>query len=147
MSGLVSSSQYIFAAKPDPGFMNSSNCKMFFLGAKPANTTCCWKESDGLVFCQTCTYTSGEGYTSCDDKELQLLEVPSTSPPSSSSGPAAPIQDDGTLEQPSNPNRGDSTNNPNTDKGILDSDELPNESIYTTRYSMVQLSIEPILKD
>ena len=48
------------------------------------------------------------------------LDSPPNPPPSS--GPAAPIQDDGVLEQPNNPNRGGSTNNPNTDNGILDSD-------------------------
>ena len=84
MTGLVCSPLYVFATKPDPGFINSSNCKIFPLGAKPANKTCCWKESDGLVFSQTCTYTSGEGYTTCDDKELQLFEVPSTPPNTSS---------------------------------------------------------------
>ena len=47
-------------------------------------------------------------------------DTPPNPPPSS--GPAAPIQDDGTLEQPDNPNRVGSTNNPNTDNGILDSD-------------------------
>ena len=117
--GLVSSSPYVFAAKPDPGLMNSDKCKIFSPSSPIRNRTCCWKESEGLVFCQTCTYTPSEGYTSCDDKELQL-DTPPNPPPSS--GPASPIQDDGTLEQPDNPNRGGSTNNPNIDNGILDSD-------------------------
>ena len=88
--GLVSSSPYVFAAKPDPGFMNSDKCKIFSPSSPIRNTTCCWKESDGLVFCQTCTYTPGEGYTSCDDKELQLDTPPN--PPTSSSGPTAPYK-------------------------------------------------------
>ena len=96
MTGIVYNSPYVFAAKPDPGFMNSDKCKIFSPGASIKNTTCCWKESDGLVFCQTCTWTPGVGYTTCDDKELQL-ESPPNPPPSS--GPAAPIQNDGTLEQ------------------------------------------------
>jgi hypothetical protein len=41
MTGLVCSPPYVFATKPDPGFMNSSNCKIFPPGAKPANKTCC----------------------------------------------------------------------------------------------------------
>jgi len=118
-TGLTSSSPYVFAAKPDPGFMNSNKCKIFATDSPIKNTTCCWKESDGNVFCQTCTYKVGEGYSKCDDKELQL-DTPPNPPPSS--GLAAPIQDDGTFDQPDNPNRGGSTNNPNIDNGILDSD-------------------------
>ena len=95
-TGLVYSSPYVFAAKPDPGFTNSDKCKIFSTDSPIKNTTCCWKESDGLVFCQTCTYTSGEGYTTCDDKELQLDSPPNPPP---SSGPAAPLQDDGVLER------------------------------------------------
>ena len=72
-TGLASSSPYVFAAKPDPGFMNSNKCKIFATDSPIKNTTCCWKESDGNVFCQTCTYKVGEGYSKCDDKELQLI--------------------------------------------------------------------------
>ncbi len=118
-TGLVYSSPYVFAAKPDPGFMNSYKCKIFSPGAKPANTTCCWKESDGLVFCQTCTWTPDVGYTTCDDKELQLDSPPN--PPTSSSGPAEPLQNDGILEQPNNPNRGSIMDNLNGNEGVLDS--------------------------
>jgi len=47
-----------------------------------------------------------------------MLEVPPTLSSSTSSGPVAPIQDDGTLEQPNNPNRYSIMNNRNANKGF-----------------------------
>ena len=120
MTGLVSSSPHVFAVRPDPGFMNSLNCKIFSPGSHPANTTCCWKENDGLEFCQTCTWTPGVGYTSCDYKVLQL-DSPPNNPPSSPSGPVGPIQDDGVLEQPDKPNKGGVFDLPDSDDRELDS--------------------------
>lgn len=120
MTGLVTMSPYVYASRPDPGFMNSSNCKIFSPGSQPANTTCCWKESDGLEFCQTCTWTPGVGYTTCDYKVLQL-DSPPNNPPSSSSDPAAPIQDDGVLEQPDKPNKGGVFDLPDSSDRKLDS--------------------------
>ena len=123
MIGLVSSSIYVFAEKPVPGYSRSGNCSSS--GPNDKYQTCCWREKIkgsilGESYCQKCAWVEGEGYVNCTQKELQMLDIPPNPPPSS--GPSAPIQDDGTLEQPDNPNRGGSTNNPNIDNGILNSD-------------------------
>ena len=122
-TGLVSSSTYVFAERPAPGYSSSGNCS--WSGPYDKYQTCCWREKIkgsivGESHCQKCARVEGEGYVNCTQKELQMLDTPPNPPPSS--GPAAPIQDDGTLEQPDNLNRGGSTNNPNTGNGILDSD-------------------------
>jgi len=123
MTGLVSSSTYVFAEKPAPGYSSSGNCS--WSGPNDKYQTCCWREKIkgsilGESYCQKCAWVEGEGYVNCTQKELQMLDIPPNPPPSS--GPSAPIKDDGTLEQPDNPNRGSPTNNPNMDNGILDSD-------------------------
>ena len=123
MAGLVSSTTFVFAERPAPGYSNSGNCS--WSGPNDKYQTCCWREKIkgsilGESFCQKCAWVEGEGYVNCTQKELQMLDTPPNPPPSS--GPATPIQDDGTLEQPDNPNIGGSTNNPNIDNGILDSD-------------------------
>ena len=120
MTGLVSSSPYVSAAKPDPGFLGTLNCTIFAPGAPIKNTTCCWKESDGETYCQTCSWEEGIGYTVCNDKELQMLDTPPNPPPSSPSGPSAPIQDDGVLEQPNKPNKGSVMNLPNSNERTLE---------------------------
>ena len=119
MSGLISSSPYVFAAKPDPGFLGTLNCNIFAPGSPIKNTTCCWKESNGDRYCQTCQWEEGIGYTVCNDKELQMLDLPPNPPPSTPSGPSAPIQDDGVLEQPDKPNKGSVMNLPNSNEGVL----------------------------
>ena len=91
------SSPYVFAVKPDPGFLGTLNCNIFAPGSPIKNTTCCWKESNGDRYCQTCQWEEGIGYTVCNDKELQMLDTPPNPTPSSPSGPSAPIQDDGVL--------------------------------------------------
>ncbi len=121
MVGLVSSSPYVLAAKPDPGFLDTLNCTIFAPGAPIKNTTCCWKESNGETYCQTCAWVEGEGYTTCNDKELQMLGLSPNPPPSSPSGPSAPIQNDGVLEQPDKPNKGGVMNLPNSNERSLDS--------------------------
>ena len=119
MSGLISSSPYAFAVKPDPGFLGTLNCNIFAPGSPIKNTTCCWKESNGDRYCQTCQWEEGIGYTVCNDKELQMLDLPPNPPPSTSSGPSAPIQDDGVLEQTDKPNKGGVMNLPNSNEGVL----------------------------
>ena len=120
MVGLVSSSPYVFAAKPDGGFLGSSDCIIFAPGAPIKNTTCCWKASNGDKYCQTCQWEEGIGYTVCNDPEVQMLDTPPNPPPSSPSGPAAPIQNDGVLEQPDKPNKGSVMNLPNSNERSLD---------------------------
>ena len=119
MSGLISSSPYVFAVKPDPGFLGTLNCNIFAPGSPIKNTTCCWKESNGDRYCQTCQWEEGIGYTVCNDKELQMLDLPPNPPPSTPSGPSAPIQDDGVLEQTDKPNKGGVMNLPNSNEGVL----------------------------
>ena len=119
MSGFISSSPYVFAVKPDPGFLGTLNCNIFAPGSPIKNTTCCWKESNGDRYCQTCQWEEGIGYTVCNDKELQMLDTPPNPPPSSPSGPSAPIQDDGVFEQPDKPNKGSVMNLPNSNEGVL----------------------------
>ena len=48
-----------------------------------------------------------------------MLDTPPNPPPSSSSGPAAPIQNDGALEQTDNPNKGSVMNLPNSNERVL----------------------------
>lgn len=121
MSGLVSISPYVFAAKSDPGFLGTLNCQIFPPGSKPANTTCCWKESDGETYCQTCTWVEGVDYTTCNNKELQMLDLPPNPSSSSPTGPTAPVQGDGILEKPHNPKRGTIMDNLKSDDKVLDS--------------------------
>lgn len=120
MVGLVSSSPYVFAAKPDGGFLGSSNCTIFGPYDTIKNTTCCWKASNGDKYCQKCQWEEGIGYTVCNDPEVQMLDTPPNPPPSSPSGPSAPIQDDGVLEQPDKPNKGSVMNLPNSNERTLE---------------------------
>src|SRR6188472_2487482 len=101
MTGLVSSSTYVFAEKPTPGYSSSDNCSRS--GPNDKHQTCCWREKIkgsilGESYCQKCAWVEGEGYVNCTQKELQMLDIPPN--PQPSSGPSTPIQDDGTLEQP-----------------------------------------------
>ena len=123
MTGLVSSSTYVFAERPAPGYSSSGNCS--WPGPNDKYQTCCWREKIkgsilGESYCQKCAWVEGEGYVNCNQKELEMLDTPPNPP--ASSGPAAPIRDDGTLEQPDNPKGGIPTNSPNNGNGILDSD-------------------------
>lgn len=120
MVGLVSSSPYVFAAQPDPGFLNSENCDIPKNVQTGDKVSCCWKGSDGETYCQTCTWVEGKGYTTCSDKEFQYLDSPPNPPSSSSSGPSAPIQDDGVLEQPDKPNKGSPMKLPNINERTLE---------------------------
>ncbi len=125
MTGLVSSSPYLFAEKPDSNYGGSRNCTDNLPSGQDSKT-CCWRERIpgkilGETYCQTCKWVAGEGFVDCSQKELQMLEQPPNPPPSSSSGPSAPIQDDGVLEQPGTPNKGSVMNLPNNNERSLDS--------------------------
>lgn len=123
MTGLVSSSTYVFAERPAPGYSSSGNCS--WSGPNDKYQTCCWREKIkgsilGETYCQKCAWVEGQGWVNCEQKELQMLDTPPNPPPDSASGPAAPIQDDGVLEKPDNPNKGSIMNLPNSGDRTLE---------------------------
>ena len=123
MAGLVSSTTFVFAERPAPGYSNSGNCS--WSGPNDKYQTCCWREKIkgsilGESFCQKCAWVEGEGYVNCTQKELQMLDTPPNPPPSSPSGPSAPIQDDGVLEQPDKPIKGSVMDLPNSNERTLE---------------------------
>jgi hypothetical protein len=104
-----------FAFPRNPNFGNG-NCT----GSPSGKYTCCWREKvSGQIlankYCQTCTWNRDtKEYDSCTQKELQMVEQP-PSPPQPS-GPAAPLQGGGILEQPQSPST-KVNDNTNTQKG------------------------------
>ncbi|MGC1134104.1 MAG: hypothetical protein WA941_14865 [Nitrososphaeraceae archaeon] len=106
------SSFYVFAAPRDP---NNPGTRCTY-NEGYTEQTCCWRERIpgsilGELYCQTCKINPVETGSPCQPKELQYLE-PSTSgvspleegvleqTPAPPSGPAAPLQDGGVLQQP-----------------------------------------------
>jgi hypothetical protein len=106
---------YVFAAPPNRGFLNSESCNNKPDIKSGDKVACCWNEhgAEGITFrmCQQCTWTEGVGYSNCNKPrsipitsgegivaplEEGVLEQPPTPSPS---GPAAPLQDGGVLQQ------------------------------------------------
>ncbi|HEX5187753.1 MAG TPA: hypothetical protein VFV86_12770 [Nitrososphaeraceae archaeon] len=124
MTGLVLGSPYAFGAKPDKGFLGSMSCKLGPTKNNQMKVTCCWREGLAKENCQTCTFVYegevGQGsYQDCTDVEIRMLDLPPNPPSSSPSGPAAPLQDDGVLEQPEKQSKGSVMNLPNSDERTL----------------------------
>jgi hypothetical protein len=117
MMVLFFSTTYVFAENPDPGYPSSGDCS--WSGPNDKYQTCCWREKVpgkilGEQYCQKCAWVEGQGYVDCSQKELQMLEQPPTTSPSSPKGSAAPIQDGGVLDQPDKPNKGGVFNFPDS---------------------------------
>jgi hypothetical protein len=124
MMVLFFNTTYVFAEKPDPGYPNSGDCS--WSGPDNKYQTCCWREKVsgkilGEQYCQKCTWVEGQGYVDCTQKELQMLEQPPTTSPTSPDGPATPTQDDRVIEQPDKPNKGGVFDLPNSQDRELDS--------------------------
>lgn len=126
MSGLVSSTLYVFGVPPKEGFLGSQDCKLGGTKGGMFPVTCCWHDDKTQTnYCQTCVfvYSNSEGngsYQDCNEPEIQMLDIPPNNPPASPKGPSVPIQDEGVLEQPDNPNKGSVMNLPNSGERTLD---------------------------
>ena len=125
---LVFDTSVLFAEKKDPKFDTSGDCT--YSNTRDGSfSTCCWREKVGpgtgpgayQEVCQTCKWDSAtEGFNICDQREIQMLDTPPNPPPSSPSDPSAPIQNDGVLEQPDNPNKDSIMNLPNSNERVLE---------------------------
>lgn len=82
----------IYAVPPDKNW-GTEPC---IFSKVSALVTCCWFEGT-TRYCQDCVSLPGESRPNCNPKETLFLEQPPTPPPS---GPAAPLQDGGVLQQP-----------------------------------------------
>lgn len=85
----------IFAVPPDKNWGNEDNTCTYSKVA-PDLVTCCWTEGV-TTYCQDCVLMPGSTEWNCQPKTTLFLEQPPTPPPS---GPAAPLQDGGVLQQP-----------------------------------------------
>ena len=91
----------VFAMPMQEGFKNSANCSMS-APTSISSMTCCWREKIpgsmlGERYCQTCYYGPNGLLTSCDDKELQYVKIPSKD----QSNTLPPIQGGGNILEPS----------------------------------------------
>lgn len=120
---LVFDASFVFAERPDPRYTTSGSCS--WSGPFDKYQTCCWREKIkgsilGETYCQKCAWVEGQGYVNCEQKELQMLDLPSNPTPSSPSGPSAPIQEDGVLEQPDKQSKDGFMNLPDNNERALD---------------------------
>lgn len=108
----------VFALPPDPDYDVYGTCGAATTLGPLTKKTCCWTDNipgklppnNKANYCQTCTYDRGSGSYTCNEPQQQLsalpigispeervLEQPFTPQPS---GPAAPLQEGGALQQP-----------------------------------------------
>jgi hypothetical protein len=109
----------VFAQPPDPKYDTNGTCGAATTFGSLTKKTCCWTDkvpgklppTNKANYCQTCTYDSESGSYFCEEPRKQLgtspniispedriLEQPPTPTPQPS-GPAAPLQDEGVLQQ------------------------------------------------
>ncbi len=84
---------------------------------------CCWHESvpkgtgfeggDKEMYCSDCENGGTRGYINCSDPELIFMKKPLTSN-------LDVFPNDGTIEQPDTPTKGDDVSNPNISDGVLE---------------------------